>query len=190
VKIILIALRLFLVMMVLTGIFYPLAITAIAHLCFPYHANGSMMRVNGKAIGSELVGQKFVGERYFWGRPSTIDYSPMPSGASNLGPTSMALQEAVRQRRADIVEKDTLLSNANIPIDLLFSSASGIDPHISPEAARFQINRIAIARRFMPEQKAKLVDLVERFIEPPQWGIFGDPRVNVFLLNLTLDQVK
>jgi potassium-transporting ATPase KdpC subunit len=190
VKDFLIALRLFLVMMVLTGIFYPLVVTAIAHICFPYQAKGSMIIVDGKTRGSELVGQKFISERYFRGRPSAIDYNPMPSGASNLGPTSTALREAVRQRRGDIAKTDSLLSNANIPVDLLFTSASGVDPHISPEAARMQINRIAIARRFTLEQKVKLVNLVERLIEPPQWGIFGEPRVNVFLLNLKLDRIN
>jgi potassium-transporting ATPase KdpC subunit len=190
VKDFLIALRLFLVMMVLTGIFYPLVVTAIAHICFSHQAKGSMMIVDGKTRGSELVGQKFISERYFRGRPSAIDYNPMPSGASNLGPTNAALKDAVKQRRAYFDSTAVLSSNANIPVELLFASASGVDPHISPEAARLQINRIAIARRFTPEQKVKLVNLVERLIEPPQWGIFGEPRVNVFLLNLTLDRVN
>jgi potassium-transporting ATPase KdpC subunit len=145
--------------------------------------------VDGKMRGSELVGQKFVDERYFWSRPSATDYSPMPSGASNLGPTSAALQEAVQQRRARIDSTCALASNAKVPIDLLFTSGSGVDPHISPETARLQIDRVVKTRGLTPEQKVKLADLVERCIEPPQWGIFGEPRVNVFLLNSALDQL-
>ncbi|MDD5765917.1 MAG: potassium-transporting ATPase subunit KdpC [Candidatus Marinimicrobia bacterium] len=180
------ALRLFLVMVILTGILYPLAVMAIAHFCFPHKADGSMMIVDGKVKGSELVGQKYVSGRYFWGRPSAIDYHPMPSGASNLGPTSMALREAVKQRRSQFAGTDTL----SVPVDLLFASASGVDPHISPEAARLQIDRVVKARGFSTDQKEKLVNLVERSIEPPQWGIFGESRVNVFLLNLKLDRLN
>jgi len=184
------ALRLLLIMTILTGVFYPLAITGIAQAFFSHQANGNMFRVGGKIKGSELVGQKFASARYFWSRPSAIDYNPMPSGATNLGPTSVALQEAVRQRRAHIVSADALPSDARIPVDMLFASASGVDPHISPETARLQIDRIAKARGFTTEQKSKLAVLVEHFIESPQWGIFGDPRVNVFRLNVALDQLN
>jgi potassium-transporting ATPase KdpC subunit len=189
VKNFLIAFRLFLILTVLTGLVYPLVVTVIAHLCFPRQANGSMVTVDGKMRGSELVGQKFVNERYFWSRPSAIDYNPMPSGASNLGPTSEALQEAVQRRRAWIDGTGALAPNAQVSVDLLFSSGSGVDPHISPETAHLQIDRVAKTRGFTPEQKTKLADLVERCIEPPQWGIFGEPRVNVFLLNSALDRL-
>jgi potassium-transporting ATPase KdpC subunit len=179
-------LRLLLIMTVLTGIFYPLIITGIGQIVFSRQANGSIITVDGKIKGSELVGQKFVGCRYFCGRPSAIDYNPMPSGGTNLGPTSAALRDTVQQRRKHF--KD-LNGGAAVPADMLFASASGVDPHISPEAARLQINRIGNARGFRAEQKQKIVDLVEHFIEPPQWGIFGEPRVNVLLLNVALDQV-
>jgi K+-transporting ATPase ATPase C chain len=186
----LISLRLLLVMIILTGVLYPLAITAIAHLCFPHHANGSMMSVDEKMKGSELVGQKFVSERYFWSRPSATDCNPMPSGASNLGPTSESLRAAVQQRRAYMDSTHSLSTDADIPKDMLFASASGVDPHISPEAARLQIDRVAKTRSYTPEQKEKLENLVERCIEPRQWGIFGEPRVNVFLLNAALDRMN
>jgi len=182
-------LRLLLIMTVLTGIFYPLIITGIGQIVFSRQANGSIITVDGKIKGSELVGQKFVSCRYFWGRPSAIDYNPMPSGGSNFGPTSSLLRDIVQQRRAQPNCAGTLSRNANMPADMLFASASGVDPQISPEAARLQINRIANARGFRAEQRQKIVDLVEHFIEPPQWGIFGEPRVNVLLLNVALDQV-
>jgi potassium-transporting ATPase KdpC subunit len=179
------ALRLFLIMTVLTGIFYPLIITVIGQIVFSRQANGSIITVDGKIKGSELIGQKFVSCRYFWGRPTAIDYNPMPSGGTNLGPTSAALRDAVHQRREQFKE----LNRADAPADMLFASASGVDPQVSPEAARLQINRIAKIRGFRAEQRQKIVDLVEHFIEPPQWGIFGEPRVNVLLLNVALDQV-
>lgn len=188
-KHILIALRLLLVIMILTGIIYPLAITGIVQVLFPHQANGSMMMVDGKIKGSELVGQKFISERYFLSRPSAIDYNPLPSGATNLGPTNAALQAAVQQRRANIDSTHVLQSDTKIPIEMLFASASGLDPHISTAAARLQIDRVTRARNFSPEQKAELIKLVESHIEPPQWRIFGEQRVNVFLLNLAVDQL-
>jgi K+-transporting ATPase ATPase C chain len=184
------ALRLLFIMTVLTGIIYPLIITGITQVLFSHQANGSMVIVDVKIKGSVLVGQQFLSERYFWGRPSAIDYNPMPSGATNLSPTSAALRVSVQQRRAHFNSTDTLSSNANIPVEMLFASASGVDPHISPEAARLQLDRVAKARSFPPEKKEKLADLIERFIEKPQWGIFGEPRVNVFILNLALDQLN
>lgn len=188
-KHILIALRLLLVMMILTGIIYPLAITGIVQVLFQHQAKGSMTIVGETIKGSELVGQKFIGKRYFWSRPSAIDYNPLPSGATNLGPTSAALQAAVFQRRAHFDSTRVLQADTTILIEMLFASASGVDPHISPEAARLQIDRIARARNFSPEQKAKLIKLVESHIELLQWGIFGEPRVNVFLLNLAVDKL-
>jgi|WetSurMetagenome_2_1015567.scaffolds.fasta_scaffold14033_2 potassium-transporting ATPase KdpC subunit len=180
------ALRLLLIMTVLTGIVYPLIITGIGQIVFSRQANGSIITVDGKIIGSELVGQKFVSNRYFWSRPSAIDYNPMPSGATNFGPTSAALRDAVQERR----EQFRNLGGSAVPADMLFASASGIDPHISLEAARLQINRIANARGFRAKQKEKIAELVEGFIERPQVSIFGEPRVNVLLLNVALDQVK
>lgn len=178
-----------LVMTMLTGAVYPLAITGIARALLPYRAGGSVVRVDGSIRGSELVGQKFTSPRYFEGRPSAIDYNPMPSGASNLGPTSSALRDAVQRRRARIDSVYALSSPAAIPIDMLFASASGLDPHISPEAARMQIDRVAASRGYTAAQRAELARLVERSIERPQWGILGQPRVNVLRLNAAVDRL-
>jgi K+-transporting ATPase ATPase C chain len=183
-------LRLFLVMTVLTGFLYPLAVTGIVQTLFPHRANGSMTTVNGVQKGSEWVGQEFISGRYFWSRPSAIHNNPIPSGGTNLGPTSHTLQASVRQRRSYVDSTNTARPEGKIPGDMLFSSASGIDPHISPEAARLQIDRVARARGFTKEQMTKLAVLVERSVEPPQWGILGEPRVNVFLLNIALDRLK
>jgi len=173
-------------MTVLTGIIYPLIITGIGQIVFPRQANGSIITVDGKIKGSELVGQKFISSRYFWGRPSAIDYNPMPSGATNFGPTSVGLPNALQQCRKQFEDLDWRA----VPSDMLFASGSGVDPHLSPDAARLQINRIAHVRGFRVEQRQKIVDLMEHLIETPQWGIFGEPRVNVFLLNVALDQIK
>ena len=152
---------------VITGILYPLATTGIAQVAFPRQANGDVT----------LLAQKFTGEKYFWPRPSACDYATVPSGASNLGPTSAALQSNVAARVA--------MLGTNAPADLLFTSGSGLDPHISPEAARFQVVRVAKARGLPVEPVA---GLVEKFVEPPQWGFLGEARVNVLKLNLALDQ--
>jgi len=183
------ALRLLLIMTVLTGIFYPLIITGIGQIVFSRQANGSIITVDGKIKGSELVGQKFISSRYFWGRFSAIDYNPIPSGGTNLGPTSAILRDLSQKRRTQHDYIGTLSPNTTMPADILFASASGVDPHISPEAVRLQINRIAHVRGFRAEQRQKIGNLVEQFIEPPQWGIFGESRVNVLLLNVALDQV-
>ena len=187
-KYILPALRLFLIITVLTGVIYPLAITLIANGLYPDKAKGSLVIKDGKITGSELIGQKFTSEKYFWGRPSSIDNNPMPSGGSNLGPTSKALLDQVNAR------KDTLIkyhgNKLPIPKDLLFASASGVDPDISPEAAVYQIERIAKARNFSEDQKTKLYKLVKQFSIHPQFEFLGMPRVNVFMLNLALDKLN
>lgn len=184
------ALRLLLVMTILTGIIYPLFITGLGKALFPHQANGSLIMVDGKIKGSELVGQKFVSPRYFWSRPSAIDYNPMPSGGTNLGPTSVALKDAVQQGRLKMISTDGRSSFVNLPKDMLFASGSGVDPHISPEAARLQINRVANARGFTADQRERLAGLVDRFIEAAQWGIFGELRVNVLLLNMAVDRLN
>jgi potassium-transporting ATPase KdpC subunit len=184
------SLQMLFLMTILTGVIYPLAVTGIAQALLPHRANGSVIRIDGKARGSELVGQKFSSPRYFEGRPSAVDYMPMPSGATNFGPTSETLRKAVGQRRARIDSVYAISSGVAIPADMLFASASGIDPHISPAAARMQIDRVAMARGLTADQRAELADLVERFIERPQWGIFGEPRVNVLRLNLAVDRFR
>lgn len=188
-KAILQSLRMLLVMTVITGVLYPVVITLAAGVLFPYQANGSLITKDGVVIGSELIGQDFSGDRYFWGRPSAIGYNPMPSSGSNQGPTNAALQAAVQERAANIRAANGLADDAVIPIDLLFASASGLDPQISPEAATLQLDRVATARGFSAEQKAQVQALVAQFTENPQYGILGQPRVNVLLLNIALDNM-
>jgi potassium-transporting ATPase KdpC subunit len=170
---------------VITGMLYPLVITVIAQLAFHDQANGSLVTRDGKIIGSGLLAQQFQGSNYFWPRPSAATYATVPSGASNLGPTSGTLQTNVMNYAAALRSAHNLPTNVPVPADLVFTSASGVDPHISPEAARFQIARVAAARG-MSEDRVKA--LVEQFIEPPQWGFLGEARVNVLLLNVALDQ--
>ena len=173
------SIRMLVVVTLLTGIAYPLAMTGFAQLVFPRQARGSLLRVRDKEVGSELLAQKFEDERYFWPRPSSADYATVPSGASNKGPTSADLQKAIETQRAKF--------GANAPIDLLTASASGLDPHISPEAATLQIARVAAARNVPNEQ---LSALIAQATQPPQFGMFGEPRVNVLRLNLLLDDAR
>ncbi len=173
------SIRIYIVFTLLTGIIYPLAMTGVAQALFPRRANGSRIIENGKLVGSELLAQKFESPRYFWPRPSSVDYATIPSGASNKGPTSSDLKKLVEERRAKF--------GNNAPVDLLTASGSGLDPHISPEAADLQISRIATARN-MPTKK--IAELVNRATEQPQLGFFGEPRVNVLLVNRALDQLR
>ncbi len=179
------ALKTLIVLTLLTGVVYPLLVTVVGYLCFPHQASGSLLVVNGRPVGSNLVGQKFTDSSYFWPRPSTIDYDPLPSGGSNLGPTSDALKDSISSRRNRLAQT----GNGAVPIDLLCASASGLDPDISPEAALFQADRVARARRLDQAQKTALLSLVERHTEYPNIGIFGQPRINVLRLNLALDSL-
>jgi potassium-transporting ATPase KdpC subunit len=179
------ALKLFLILSIVTGLAYPLFITLMGQALFPGKANGSFFEVNGKVVGSTLMGQKFTEDNYFWPRPSAVDYNPLPSSGSNLGPTSAALKDSVTARREFLLKSNP--NSGRIPKDLLLASASGLDPDISPEAARFQIDRVAHTRGLDNEQKKKLIELVEKHIEQPDFGIFGEPRINVLSLNLALD---
>ena len=171
----------------LVGVAYPLVITAVAQLAFPHQANGSLVKRRGTIVGSELLAQQFTSAKYFWPRPSAGSYATVPSGASNLGPTSKKLQDNVMSLAAALRAAHHLPPDALVPADLVFTSSSGLDPHVSPEAARFQIARVAAARG-LSETKVKA--LVEKFIEPPQWGFLGEPRVNVLRLNLALDELQ
>ena len=184
-KLILQSIRQTLVWTAITGVAYPLLITAIAQAAFKDQANGSLIQRDGKLVGSELLAQQFTGATYFWPRPSAGTYATVPSGASNLGPTSAALQTNVANNLKALRDAHKLPADAPVPSDLVFTSASGIDPHVSPEGARFQVARVAAARG-APEDKVRA--LVEGFVEPPQWRVFGQARVNVLKLNLALDQ--
>jgi K+-transporting ATPase ATPase C chain len=184
-KLIIKTLKLFLVLTFITGIVYPVLITFLGQVIFPKNANGSLIVMNGKIIGSQLIGQKFNQDRYFQPRPSVTDYNPLPSGGSNLGPTSAILRDSVIARIIVLGEANP--GNGVIPADLLYASASGLDPDISPEAARYQIDRIARVRGLDNIGKTKLFNIVEKQIKPPDLGIFGEPRINVLKLNLILD---
>jgi K+-transporting ATPase ATPase C chain len=173
------SLRIYIVLTLLTGILYPLAMTGIAQLLFPRQANGSKIIENGKFIGSDLLAQKFESPKYFWPRPSAADYATVASGASNKGPTSADLKKSIDERQAKF--------GNDAPIDLLTASGSGLDPHISPEAARLQLQRVADARKMSIQQMSALVD---QATEQPQFGFLGEPRVNVLKLNLALDEIQ
>jgi K+-transporting ATPase ATPase C chain len=185
-----IALRFLLVMTILTGIVYPLFITGVAQLCFPAKANGSLVMKDGKIIGSELIGQKFDSSVYFWSRPSAIGYNPVPSGASNYGPTSDTLKKQVTARRILFAVENSITDIDAIPKEMIFASGSGLDPHISPQAALLQVGRIVKARNFDLDQKQKLIRCITDLTEAPQFFCLGEERINVLLLNLKLDEIK
>ncbi len=188
-KLLIQALRLFLILTLLTGVVYPAVVTMAAQLFFSYQANGSLVMKNGKLVGSELLAQKFQGEGYFWSRSSAADFATVPSGASNLGPTSAALKEAVLKRAEAFRKANHLSQGVALPSDIVFASGSGLDPHISPEAARLQADRVAKARKLSEGKRQMLYKLIDQYTEAPQFGVLGDPRVNVFRLNLAVDSL-
>lgn len=189
-KNIMIALKMLIVMTLITGIIYPLAITGFAQLVYPSKANGSMIKKDNKILGSELIGQQFTKPEFFWGRPSAIANNPMPSGGSNLSPLGKAFKDQFQARVATIRKYYGKISIDKIPKDLLFASASGVDPHISPDAAYFQVDRIATARHFNSEQKLLLINLVKKSIVSPDLLFLGETRVNVLILNLKLSNLE
>jgi K+-transporting ATPase ATPase C chain len=169
----------------ITGGLYPLAVTAVARFVFPNQAGGSIIMRDGKGIGSELIGQPFSKPEYFWGRLSATGPFPYNAGASsgsNFGPLHPDLKKAAESRIAALNEAGS--TGERIPVDLVTASASGLDPHISPAAAEFQVPRIAAARKMTEEAVRKLV---ARYTESRQLGLLGEPRVNVLQLNLALD---
>jgi K+-transporting ATPase ATPase C chain len=177
-KVIFQSLRIYIALTLLTGIGYPLAMTGVAQLFFPGQAAGSRVVAQGRLVGSDLIAQKFENPKYFWPRPSAADYATVPSGASNKGPTAADLKKSIDECREKF--------GPDSPIDLLTASGSGLDPHISPEAGRIQIRRVAAARNRPAEKIAVLVD---QLTEAPQFGFLGEPRINVLKLNLALDQL-
>ncbi|MXS76928.1 potassium-transporting ATPase subunit KdpC [Nitrosomonas sp. JL21] len=183
------AITLFTLISLVTGLLYPLAVTGIAQITFPEQAAGSLMKRGEEVIGSSLIGQRFSGPTYFWGRPSAtvpMPYNAANSGGSNLGPTNPALIEAVKERAKNILANHPDKAE-KIPTDLVTASASGLDPHISPAAAYYQVERVAAARN---ADTTIVKSLVDRSIETPQWGLLGDSRVNVLRLNLALDALE
>jgi K+-transporting ATPase ATPase C chain len=186
----LIALKFLTIMTILTGIIYPLAMTGMAQLIFPAKANGSLIMKDGKIIGSELIGQKFDSSIYFWSRPSATGYNTVPSGASNYGPTSDTLKKQVTARRALFAKMNSITDVMTIPKEMIFASASGLDPHISPEAALLQVERISSARHFDNNQKQKLLQKIKEISEKPQFLILGEERINVLRLNLELNNIE
>src|SRR5215468_3499730 len=180
------ALILLVVLTVVTGVIYPVIVTVIAQVAFPFQANGSLIVKDGKVVGSALIGQVFDDPKYFWGRPSATSpfgYNAASSSGSNLSPTSPDLVKAV-QGRVDALRAADPDNKASVPVDLVTASASGLDPHISPAAALYQVSRVARERNLSPEAVRALV---EKHTEGRTLGFLGEPRVNVLALNLELD---
>jgi len=183
------ALMLLLIFTVLTGLLYPLVVTGIAQLVFPSQANGSLISSNGQTVGSSLIGQQFDDPKYFWGRISATGpypYNAAASSGSNLGPTNPALLDEVKARIAALKAADPT-NTQPIPVDLVTSSGSGLDPNISIAAALYQLPRVAKARGL---SEAALRTLVDKYTQGRQLGFLGEPRVNVLELNLALDGIK
>lgn len=167
----------------LTGVIYPLLTTGIARILFPQRSGGSLVMIDGKVIGSRLIAQKFTGERYFHPRPSAVEYAGESSGASNLGVTSAALNDEFARRISSLHKEG---GKGAIPDDLVTASGSGLDPHITPQAVRYQAPRVARARGL---GLADVTALIDANIEEPTFGLLGMPRVNVLMLNLELDRL-
>jgi potassium-transporting ATPase KdpC subunit len=184
------AFRIFLFFIIVTGIIYPLFVTGIAQIVFPSGANGSLIFKNNQEIGSELIGQQFDSSIYFTSRPSAISYNPLPSGGSNYGLTNEKLKILVAQRKRQFIAYNQLDSTTAVPSEMLFASASGLDPHISQKAAMLQVTRIVKARNFSQVQKQKLIECILEYTEEPQFFVFGEERVNVLLLNLEVDKIR
>jgi K+-transporting ATPase ATPase C chain len=180
------ALRMLAVLTLITGFLYPLVITGVAQVLFPQQANGSLMVIDGQGMGSSLIGQPFDAPKYFWGRPSAtapFSYNAAASSGSNLGPTNETLIKTV-QIRIDALKSADPDNPLPLPVDLVTTSGSGLDPHISPASAAYQVRRVARARK-MEEDVVR--QLVSRHTEGRQLGILGEPRVHVLALNLALD---
>lgn len=177
--------RMFLWMTFLTGVVYPLLITAIAQLTMRQKAEGDFLLSNEKVVGATLIAQKFESDQYFWARPSSIDYNPLPSGGSNLGPTSAALKKAVEERQAKIIKAHHVTKD-KIPAELLFASGSGLDPHIGISTAYFQLERVAKARGL---EKKDIQNVIDRIVTKQDMGFLGEACVNVLLLNKILDEL-
>lgn len=181
-----ISLKLALVTLTMFGILYPLVITSVGRLIAPNGGKGKEIVIDGKVIGFELIGQKFDNDRYFNGRPSAVDYNAASTGGSNKGPNNPDYLELVQARIDTLLAHNPTLTKGDIPVDLVTTSGGGLDPHISPQAARIQIDRISRVRGI---NRKKLEGLVEQYVEPPIIGL-GTSRVHVLRLNIALDQIQ
>jgi K+-transporting ATPase ATPase C chain len=188
-KTLVISVKIFLFFTILTGIIYPLFITGIAQLIFPVKANGSLIVKDNKIVGSELIGQPFDSTIFFSPRPSAVSYNPLPSGGSNYGLTNKKLKDQVNERKKQFIAFNQLDSLTAIPSEMVFASASGLDPHISPQAAVLQANRVARARNFTSDQKQQMMKCINDLTETPQFRVLGQERVNVLLLNLEISKI-
>lgn len=188
-KTITISLKIFLFFTLLTGVVYPLLVTGIAQALNPEKANGSILVSGGEKIGSKLIGQQFDSTVYFTSRPSSISYNPLPSGGSNYGLTNGKLVKLVADRREQFIVFNQLDSLTIVPSEMVFASASGLDPHISPDAALLQTERVSLARHFDNGQKKRLFQIINRLTEKPQFFCLGEDRINVLILNIELDKL-
>ncbi len=177
-------------MIILTGIVYPGLVTVITSLLFHREAQGSLVESNGVILGSELIGQDFNSPKYFWSRPSINNYNPLPSGGSNLGLLNPLLKNKIIQREQTFLQANNIKEDLYIPPEMVTASASGLDPHISPTAALLQVNRVAKARGMNQNRQDQLVNLINELTEKRQFSLLGEPRINVFLLNLKIDSLK
>jgi K+-transporting ATPase ATPase C chain len=181
-------LTVFVALTVVTGVVYPASVMFVAQVVYPHQANGSLIERDGKIVGSELIGQQFDDPRYFWSRPSATSpaYNGAASTGSNLGPTNSAQLDAVRAR-VEALRKAHPVQSGSVPVDLATASGSGLDPHVSPAAAEYQIQRVAQARAIDPN---RIRELVEKYTVGRSFGVLGEPRVNVLELNLALDDLQ
>jgi K+-transporting ATPase ATPase C chain len=180
----------FLILTLLTGLVYPVAVSALAQLFFDDQANGSLIRVDNRIIGSRLIGQQFDNPRYFQSRPSEISYNPWPSGGSNDAITSRLLQEKVKERKTLFLTLNHLDSLTPVPSEMIFSSGSGLDPHISRISAQLQANRVAFERNYDQNQLRILLLGIDSLTEKAPFFIPGQERINVLSLNLLVDQIR
>jgi K+-transporting ATPase ATPase C chain len=183
-------LKFLVLMIILTGLVYPGLVTIITSIFYPNEAQGSLVIRSGVTIGSKLIGQNFDSQKYFWSRPSINNYDPLPSGASNLGILNPLLIEKIAEKERDFSQANKIKEDLNVPPEMVTASASGLDPHISPAAAFLQISRIAEARGMDKAEQDKLIELVNDLTENRQFSFLGEPRINVFLLNLKIDSLK
>lgn len=187
--IILKSVKVLLLFTIITGIIYPLAITGIGQILFPYKSNGSLISLDNKVIGSELIAQKFEKDKYLQSRPSFTDFTSMPSGGSNLAIASLNYKDKSDSMCNSFKEKNLLPKESPVPSEMMSYSASGNDPHISKNAVLMQVNRILKARNFDDNKKVKLLNIIDTFTEKPQFGILGEERINVLMINLEIDKL-